>query len=136
MRIFAAVLAAGLLAAGSATIASSHPSSSGQNAVSVRLKEMRVTASPQTVESGRVLFAARNVGSVIHELVVVRTSRPLPVRGYRAVEPKGASIGEIEDIEPGQAKKVTLTLKPGNYLLLCNVVGHYQLGMSTSLVVR
>ena len=97
---------------------------------------MSVTASPQSVGSGRVLFTARNLGTVTHELVVVRANRPLPVRAYKAVEPKGAVIGEIEDVEPGQAKKVTLTLKPGNYLLLCNVVGHYQLGMSTSLVVR
>lgn len=43
--------------------------------------------------------------------------------------------GEIEEFKPGLTKRITLTLKPGKYVLLCNVPGHYKRGQAISLVV-
>jgi uncharacterized cupredoxin-like copper-binding protein len=44
-------------------------------------------------------------------------------------------LGETEEMEPNAEKTITLDLKPGTYLLICNVPGHYAAGMWTSLTV-
>jgi uncharacterized cupredoxin-like copper-binding protein len=46
------------------------------------------------------------------------------------------SLGEISELKPGARGKLTLNLKAGTYLLLCNQPGHYKAGMSTKLVVE
>lgn len=103
--------------------------------VNAKLREMTVGGVPAKVAAGRVTFVARNLGSVPHELVVVRrpSSGTLRVASFKAEE-HGLAVGEVEEIEPGQSGRVTLTLKPGRYLLICNIVGHYQLGMQAELV--
>ena len=70
-------------------------------------------------------LAVKNSGEFEHELVVVRTSRrasKLPVSGKEASE-KGA-VGEVEDIGAGKTKRLTLSLKKGHYVLICNIAGH------------
>jgi uncharacterized cupredoxin-like copper-binding protein len=98
-------------------------------------KEMSTSASPTVVKSGDVTFAVRNAGTTEHELVVLAGVGKLPVSHFKAVESR-KNLGEVEDILPGKTKSFTLTLKPGKYTLLCNVVGHYMLGMHTVLTVR
>lgn len=103
----------------------------------VTLKEMKIIPTRTSISSGRVTFVARNSGTVEHELVVIRADGRLPVRNFKAVEPEEASVlGEVEDVAPGTTKRVTLTLKPGKYLLICNIVGHYQLGMSATITAH
>ena len=106
--------------------------------VMVDEQEMTVTTSVKRVAPGKVTFIIRNSGSVEHELVVLRYSGSpgsLPVRSFKALEDEEVVIGEAEDLGPGKSTRLTLNLRPGRYLLLCNVVGHYQLGMRTSLLV-
>ena len=43
--------------------------------------------------------------------------------------------GEAEDIGSGSTAKLALTLEPGNYVLVCNIKGHYQSGMQTAFTV-
>jgi uncharacterized cupredoxin-like copper-binding protein len=55
------------------------------------------------------------------------------VAAFKADE--SAKIGEIGGVPPGRTRRTTLTLKSGRYLVICNVPGHYQLGMRAELVV-
>jgi uncharacterized cupredoxin-like copper-binding protein len=100
----------------------------------VTLKEFRVVSPVRQVASGRVTFVARNGGETEHELVIVRARGRdrLPIKKHKAIE-GNAVVGEVEDIAPGKTGRVTLKLKPGRYFLICNLVGHYQLGMRTTL---
>jgi uncharacterized cupredoxin-like copper-binding protein len=107
---------------------------SSQSTLKYTLKEMSV-AGKTSATSGRITFVATNSGTVAHELVIMRSAAPLTVKRYKAVE-AGRWLGEVEEIEPGKIGKVTLDLAPGKYLLLCNIVGHYQLGMKTVLQVK
>jgi uncharacterized cupredoxin-like copper-binding protein len=109
----------------------------GAARVKVSLNEMKIVSTPNQVPAGKVTFTAKNTGTIEHEVVVVRRpqSGNLPVRGYKASE-HGLDVGEIEGIMPGKSKSMTLTLKPGRYILICNIVGHYQLGMRTGLVAK
>jgi uncharacterized cupredoxin-like copper-binding protein len=84
----------------------------------------------------RVTFVVKNSGEFKHELVVIKTSRrasKLPVSGKEASE-KGA-VGEVEDVAAGKSKKLTLNLKKGHYVLICNVPGHYKSGMHADFTV-
>ncbi len=66
-----------------------------------------------------------------------QSRRPLPYDSddQRVIEDKIKSLGETEEMQPGTSKDLTLDLKPGTYLLLCNVAGHYAAGMWTTLTV-
>ena len=109
---------------------------------------MRVVADRQTVPAGTVSFRVANVGSLVHELVVL----PLPTgasAGDRTVgsdnqADEHGSIGEAsqtcgsgagDGIEPGALGWTTLTLAAGDYELVCNLPGHYAAGMYTTLHV-
>jgi uncharacterized cupredoxin-like copper-binding protein len=52
------------------------------------------------------------------------------------VEKRAHSRGEVSDLKPGARGRITLSLKPGTYLLVCNEPGHYRSGMFTKLVVE
>jgi uncharacterized cupredoxin-like copper-binding protein len=103
----------------------------------VTLSEFKVSPSPKSIAHGRVTFIVSNRGDMEHELIVIRTSKRaarLPVSGGRASE-KGA-VGEVEDIAAGRSKRLSLNLRRGHYVLLCNLPGHYRSGMRADFTVR
>jgi uncharacterized cupredoxin-like copper-binding protein len=109
---------------------------------------MRVVASRQDVSAGTVSFRVANVGSLVHELVVLPLANGDQV-GSRAVGSDGkvseaGSVGEASNtcgagagdgINPGAISWVTIDLPRGNYELVCNLPGHYASGMYTELRV-
>ena len=44
--------------------------------------------------------------------------------------------GEIPSIPAGKSASVTVELTPGKYVFICNVAGHYGLGMHTGFTVE
>lgn len=44
-------------------------------------------------------------------------------------EDKAGSRGEVEELKAGKSGELTLNLKPGTYVLSCNVANHYADGM-------
>jgi uncharacterized cupredoxin-like copper-binding protein len=97
----------------------------GVHTVNVQLGEMWVRPQYSSVEAGKVTFAARNVGKVEHELMIERAPIAMDAPGKPNEE---AAQGMIEDMEPGQSGQMTLKLKPGSYVLFCNVPGHFAAG--------
>lgn len=109
---------------------------------------MRVVANRQDVSAGTVSLRVANVGSLVHELVVLPLangdqvgSRPVGTDGKVS---EAGSLGEASNtcgagagdgINPGALGWVTLDLPPGNYELVCNLPGHYASGMYTLLHV-
>ena len=45
-------------------------------------------------------------------------------------------MGEVAETAAGKSGSVTLTLKPGKYVLLCNVPGHFLAGQYTTFTVK
>ncbi len=104
--------------------------------VSVVMKDRSFSASVRSVPAGKVTFVVRNAGTMEHEFVAIKTNRPsraLPMKGQQASEV--GSQGAIEELAPGRTKRLTLTLAPGKYVLLCNLPGHYKRGQVTTLLV-
>lgn len=110
----------------------------GSSSVSVQLKEFKITPKPKSTKAGKVTFTAKNTGALTHELIVLKTNVPagkLPVKANGLASEKGL-VGEIPAVAPGKTKKLTLTLKPGKYVLLCNVAGHYKAGQYSAFTVK
>ena len=45
-------------------------------------------------------------------------------------------VGRIDTFAGGQTRDATFDLAAGSYLLICNLPGHYQLGMTAAFTVR
>jgi uncharacterized cupredoxin-like copper-binding protein len=127
----------GAFAAGLVPVALVSTAVAGSKSSTVTLTEFKVAAKPTSVPAGRITFTVKNAGDDEHELVVIKTSKlasKLPVSRARASE-KGA-VGEVADIAGGKSKKLTLTLKKGHYVLVCNLPGHCTDGMRANFTVK
>jgi len=113
------------------------PESTEQPTLSVELTDFAVKADPGTVKAGHNVFAVRNRASMIHDLVVIKTDlapNALPMDGGKAKE--DGKAGGVANISAGVSRKLVLDLPAGHYVLICNVPGHYQLGMRAALTVE
>jgi uncharacterized cupredoxin-like copper-binding protein len=123
-------------AATSTTTASTVPA--GHPSVHVSEREYSIVPDVVSVASGAVRFQVSNTGLSGHEFVVVRTEldpRALPVNpdlGTVITNAVGIErVGAVDTtIKPGTTKTGSFDLKPGNYVLFCNLPGHYQQGMA------
>jgi uncharacterized cupredoxin-like copper-binding protein len=138
-RKFAIAVIAVVAAAGSYAAVSLAGADAAQTTVYVVEKEWTVKASRSTVSAGKVVFRVRNTGRAAHKLIVLKTNLPPrklinPRTGWTTALEPGRMAG-TRLLLPGQRGKLTLTLKPGHYLLICNQAGHFHLGMHTGLTV-
>ena len=104
--------------------------------VAVSLAEYSIKPSSSVGKAGRISFDVRNAGTMPHEFVVLRTSKPAGdlFKGNRADET--GNVGETGDLAPGASKTIRLNLKPGRYALICNLPGHYMAGQHADFTVR
>jgi uncharacterized cupredoxin-like copper-binding protein len=108
----------------------------GGTTVDVTLTEFEVTMSTTDVPAGEVTFNVTNEGTVEHEFVVFQTDLAedaLPEASdapeVNEDDPQLTSMGEVEDVAPGESKSFTATLEAGSYVGICNVETHYDSGM-------
>jgi len=40
-----------------------------------------------------------------------------------------SNASAVSELEPGQSGSLTIAMKPGKYILFCNIPGHYVMGM-------
>jgi uncharacterized cupredoxin-like copper-binding protein len=113
-------------------------SGGGTNAsVNVTLKEFKVIPSVKSVKAGKVTFIVKNTGKVMHEMVVVKSTKaPGSLAGTGKEASEKGSVGEVPDVKAGKGGKLTVTLKPGKYVLLCNLPGHYKAGQYVGFTVK
>jgi uncharacterized cupredoxin-like copper-binding protein len=134
-----------LAASGCATATKGGSSNSGgggsspatSTGLDISMSEFQFTPSNSGAEAGKVTITAKNDGKVPHELVLLKTDRAataLPEKGGRVDE--AASVGEIGETPAGRSGTHTFDLKPGKYVLICNLPGHYDAGMHGTLTVR
>jgi len=134
MRRWGMVLGA-LAALGLATVACSSRSSGG-GTVDVGLKEFSIAPNVQSIHAGKVTFDVTNDGTTQHEMVLIRTDdapADLPFENGEASE--AGSVGEVSDLGVGSSGTLTVNLKPGRYVMICNLPGHYTAGMRTEFTV-
>jgi uncharacterized cupredoxin-like copper-binding protein len=104
------------------------------------VEHMRIVLDRGKVKAGRITLRAENQSKgMVHEVVIARDdgAEELPLNGNRdlVIETRVHSLGEIANIAPGMTGTLTLNLKPGAYVLFCNLPGHYLDGMVARFVV-
>src|ERR671934_2673995 len=131
MKVFGPFIALAIVVAGCTTPAESAPSGSQ---VVAELSDYKITVNVPSVKAGKVKIGVRNVASMEHSFQVLKTDLApdkLPVDGASAKAKEDGKIGEIASIAAGKSAALTVDLVPGNYVFICNVASHYQLGMHT-----
>jgi uncharacterized cupredoxin-like copper-binding protein len=96
-----------------------------------------LTVTPASVKAGPTKITFKNEGTKVHEVVVLKTATPadaLKVGANHEVS-EDASVGEDSETDPGKTKSTTINLKPGSYILVCNIERHYQKGMYAPFTV-
>jgi uncharacterized cupredoxin-like copper-binding protein len=112
------------------------------SSTSPSIRGMHMTAIPSAVPTGAVtLYATNESKDLVHEVVVVKVRSfgqqlPYDAKDQKVIESRVDRLGEIDDLKPGHSGTLTLHLRPGNYVLLCNQPGHYRQGMWAKLTVR
>jgi uncharacterized cupredoxin-like copper-binding protein len=103
---------------------------------------MGISATPDTVKPGMVTFEVLNTSKdTIHEMIVAKLADMKKLLPYianeeRVDEDKEGDLGEVSELDPGKSGALRLELKPGTYILYCNVPGHYVAGMWTTVTVK
>lgn len=103
---------------------------------------MGITLSTSSVPAGMVTFEATNDSkTIVHEMVLAPLASPDLVLPYvesegKVDEDEAGHIGEVAELEPGQSGALSVNLKPGTYILYCNIAGHYMAGMWTTIEVN
>ncbi|WP_198008076.1 sulfocyanin-like copper-binding protein [Rhodobacter ferrooxidans] len=100
-----------------------------------------VALSTDTVPAGKVTLAVTNMSeNMFHEMLI----SPVPASGTLPLDPAtgrvdeatGGSLGEVAEIEPGAKGTLTVDLTPGQYVVYCNLPGHWNAGMWSVLTVK
>ena len=111
--------------------------------VNLLLEDFKVRRDAAVVPAGTVSFRIRNQGPTSHEFIVVRTDRapdklPLQRDGLTVDEeaPGIELLDEVEGLDIDDRQTLVLDLAAGNYVLYCNLEGHYLGGMHAAFTVR
>ena len=104
--------------------------------------DFKITASTNSVPAGTVTLQVKNHGPSTHEINIDETSAgpgalPLLANSLQVNEDSSSlhNVGSLSGIRVGTTQDLTLRLKPGHYVLFCNLEGHYLGGMHVALEV-
>ena len=112
----------------------------GGQTVGVTLDEYHVKLDAASIAAGKVTFQINNLGKEKHEFVILRTDlapAALPIEGDKVQEEASGveHVDEIDGVDAGATRDLTVELKAGSYVLVCNYLGHVHGGMVTALTV-
>ncbi len=140
-----AILAASLIVLGVGWLARRHANLSvfnGAEKIEVHESSFHIDLAETTVKAGKVGFNVHNDASIAHEFVIFKTDLAadlLPLGKDGDVVEDAPQLSDVADtgsaIDPGATRALVANLKPGHYAVVCNLSGHYSLGMHLSLTV-
>jgi uncharacterized cupredoxin-like copper-binding protein len=105
--------------------------------VAVHMQDYRVIPSVATAKAGTVRFGVKNEGGMEHSFELIKTDVPfdqLPTADAKAKE--DGLVKQVKSLPVGKVSVVSVDLAAGKYVIICNVAGHYQLGMRAALTVQ
>jgi uncharacterized cupredoxin-like copper-binding protein len=103
---------------------------------------MGIGINPKSVRAGKVKFNVTNSSNAtVHEMLVAPIADENAIMTFianenRVDEDASNDLGEVSELDAGKSGSLIVDMKPGKYLLFCNVPGHYMAGMWTVLEVK
>ena len=107
--------------------------------VDVGLTEFEVNPAQDTADAGTLTFIVSNNGTEDHTFRVIKTDLApdaLPTAASQVDEAQVDVVASIPEFSAGETKEVSADLEAGSYVLICNVPGHYDLGMRAAFTVE
>jgi len=117
------------------------PSAFAQSDVPVVLREYRVEVPATTISPGLKTLRISNFGTMPHELLVFRSdldpsAYPMQNGNINEEDPSIAKVSDGDNLAPGTVQTRPIDLStPGKYLFVCNLPGHFKLGMYAVVMV-
>ena len=111
----------------------------GKTTVKASLGEYFIKLDQLLVPAGSVQFDVSNDGKIEHEFVIIKTqpcARQASAEKRRSQRGCRIVPGRYPSVNARQTKTLEVTLKPGKYVLICNLPGHYKAGQYTGLDVK
>lgn len=108
--------------------------------IAVTLLDSAIKLDRSSAAAGSVTFTIRNAGTVLHQLVLLRTDVPQdkipsdPAQPAKVTQP--GFITETKNMDPGTSMTLSLPLAAGKYVLMCNQLAHYLVGMHTGFTIN
>lgn len=112
--------------------------SDGTN-LAIRLDEWKITTGSSQIAASVSVLQVQNVGTSGHELLLIRSelaTDKLPVKSGEVDEESVDVVARTKELSRRQKTTLSVSLRSGNYVLICNISGHYALGMRTALQVK
>ena len=106
--------------------------------VAVHMQDYKVILSVATVKAGAVRFGIKNEGTMEHSFELIKTDLAfdqLPTTGDAKAKEDGL-VKQVKSLPVGKVSVVAADLAAGKYVIICNIAGHYQLGMRAALTVQ
>ena len=107
--------------------------------INAGLSEWKI-AVPTTLAAGKYTFHITNTGMMEHEMLVMKTDlapAQLPMKDGELNEDALPPMSDGPNIAPGKTQDRTIDLtKPGKYLFVCNLPGHFAKHMYTYVTVQ
>jgi uncharacterized cupredoxin-like copper-binding protein len=106
--------------------------SSDRPILRLTLDEYRIVPQDVVVKPGRMKFVVRNAGRLTHNLVI-----QIPPKTPDAKPEQLTPTSRTATMQPGQtAEPIKVTLRPGEYRLVCTIANHDDLGQFGTLTVK
>jgi uncharacterized cupredoxin-like copper-binding protein len=111
-------------------------------AAAITLTDYKIGTGAPSFKAGTYDLSIANGGPSQHELLVFQTDLApdeFPRNSDGSVQENGPGLNKISDgdnIDPGNIQARTVDLaRPGNYVFICNLPGHYAAGMYATITV-
>lgn len=108
----------------------------------MKMAIMGIDVDQMNVPAGKVTFDVNNASKeTIHEMIVTPVANtdavlPFNANENRVEEDSAGDLGEVSELDPGKSGTLSIDMKPGTYVLYCNVPGHFMAGMWTTITVQ
>ncbi len=125
----------------SATPNDAMPMGMGSPGANMAMAPLGLKLNATSVRAGKVTFAATNASKdIVHEMILSplpADGKPLPylAADYKVNEEAAGYLGEVSELDPGKSGALTVDLKPGKYIVYCNIPAHFMNGMWTIVTV-
>jgi uncharacterized cupredoxin-like copper-binding protein len=90
--------------------------------IEIKAKEFAFEPKELLTRPAEVTFAVKNEGAIEHNFVIEDSARK--------------TVAQIAVIEAGKTEELKVTLRSGNYAIVCNLPGHKDAGMTAALRVQ
>ncbi|MCU1429628.1 MAG: hypothetical protein JWL83_3628 [Actinomycetia bacterium] len=114
----------------------------GAQRIAVTEHDFRIQVANPSPRAGKIAFLVANGGPSAHEFVLFKTARPaagMPLGSDGNIDEGSPLLNDVldsgSDITPGKERDLIATLPAGHYVAVCNLPGHYRLGMRVDINV-